>query len=79
MTALPVSVMLERQVEDQYRIQQLEREVREVNRALVGVQEVLRKAANFKHDDIEKRIDGIQFLLAKAAEYTPRQQKKGRR
>jgi hypothetical protein len=66
-------------VTEQERIQQLEQQVREMNRAVVGVQEILRKAANFKHDDLEKRLDGIQFLLAKAAEYAPRQQRKGRR
>jgi hypothetical protein len=66
-------------VDTEERIQQLEREIREMNRALVGVQEVLRKAARFNHDDLEKRLDGIQFLLAKAAEYKPRPQQRGRR
>jgi len=78
LTPLRFSVMLGI-VSDQETIDELRRQVRENNRALVGVQEVLRKAANFKHDDLEKRLDGIQFLLAKAAEYSPRPQRKGRR
>lgn len=64
---------------EQEQIRDLEKQVRELNRALVGVQELLRKAGKFEHIDPEKRVMGIQVLLAKAAEYTPRPQRNGRR
>lgn len=64
---------------DDQRIVDLERAVRELNRTIVGIQNMLRSAANFKHDDPQKQIEGMQILIAKAAEYQPRKQGRGRR
>lgn len=62
---------------DEQRMTELERAVRELNRTVVGMQNALRRAANFKHDDPQKQIEGMQILIEKAADYTPRTQ--GRR
>jgi hypothetical protein len=64
-------------VVDDQRIVDLERAVRELNRTVVGMQNALRSAANFKHEDPQKQIEGMQILIARAAEYQPRPQ--GRR
>lgn len=64
---------------DEQRINDLEREVRELNRTLVGVQNMLRSASRWSHDDPEKLVEGIQVFLGRAAEYQPRSQRKGRR
>lgn len=61
------------------RADELEREVRTLNRTLAGQRHFLKIAAEYKHDDPAKRLDGIQAALAKAAEYEPRTQKVGRR
>lgn len=64
---------------DEQRIQELESSLRELNRTLVGIQQALRSAARFKHQDPQKQIEGMQILIGKAAEYTPRPQGKRRR
>jgi len=48
-------------------------EIYKLNRTVEGLQQELRKAANFKHDSLEQRVLGVQFLLGKAAEYAGRE------
>jgi len=64
---------------DEIRISDLERQVREQNRTIIGIQNILRSAARYKHDDLATQVAGIQVLLEKAAEYQARSQRRGRR
>jgi hypothetical protein len=58
----------------------LEDALREKDRMITGMREALRRAANYRHDDLRTQVEGIQILLGKAAEYEPRRpQKRGRR
>jgi hypothetical protein len=58
------------------RVADLESQLREKDRMITGMREALRRAANYKHDDLRTQVEGIQILLAKAADYQPRQQKR---
>lgn len=64
---------------DEQRVIDLESAVRELNRTVVGMQQALRSAARFKHDDPQKQIEGMQVLIQRAADYAPRPQRRGRR
>lgn len=55
-----------------------EAEIRVLNRTITGMRNFLKIASEYKNDDLEKRLDGIQAALAQAAKYEPRQIK-GRR
>lgn len=55
-------------------VQELDREVRTLNRALTGQRNWLKVASEYKNDDPIKLVEGIQAALKKAAEYEPRQQ-----
>lgn len=63
---------------EEIRIHELEQEVRNLNRVLTGMRNYIKIASEYKNDDLEKRMDGIQAALAQAAKYEPRQIK-GRR
>jgi uncharacterized coiled-coil protein SlyX len=60
------------------RVADLEARVRQQDRTLVGVQNELRRAARYKHEDLPTLIAGIQVLLEKAAEYQGREQRRRR-
>ncbi len=55
----------------------LARRVNELEETVTKLQEELRKAANFKNDDPNKLVEGIQFLLGRAA--TVKARERGRR
>lgn len=57
----------------------LEAELKDQNRCLAGIRHWLKVAATYQNDDQEKRLDGIQAALAKAAEYEPRVRRNGGR
>jgi len=50
----------------------------ELEETVNKLQEELRKAGNFKHEDPNKLIEGIQFLLGRAATVKPRQRTRRR-
>lgn len=56
----------------------LERRVAELEETVNKLQEELRKAANFKHEDPKTLLEGIQFLLGRAATVKPRQRNRRR-
>lgn len=58
--------------------EELQAEIRALNRTITGMRNYLRIASEYKNDDLEKRLDGIQAALSQAAKYEPRQIK-GRR
>jgi hypothetical protein len=62
---------------EEQRIHDLEMEVRTLNRCITGMRNMIKIAADYKNDDLETRVSGIQEALKRAAEYEPRQQ--GRR
>ncbi len=62
---------------EEQRIHELETEVRTLNRCITGMRNMIKIAAEYKNEDLETRVNGIQEALKKAAEYEPRQQ--GRR
>ncbi len=64
---------------DEQRIRDLETEIRTLNRCITGMRNMIKIAAEYKNDDLEIRVNGIQEALKKAAEYEPRQQGRGRR
>lgn len=57
-------------MENDERIAELEREVQRLDRTIVGLQQNLIRAANYKNDNPRTLIEGIQVLLRKAGEYT---------
>jgi hypothetical protein len=59
-------------VDPEQRIAELEAEVRVLNRTVTGLRNYLRIASEYKNDDLEKRLDGIQAALGEAAKYEPR-------
>jgi hypothetical protein len=60
------------------KVDSLERQVRQQDRTIIGLQNELIKAGKYNHNNLETRVDGIQVLLVRAGEYRGRAQK-GRR
>lgn len=52
-------------------LEQLAAEVRKLNRILAGQRHYIKVAADYKNDDLQARVDGMQAALKKAAEYDP--------
>jgi hypothetical protein len=61
------------------RVRALETELREVRSLVVRLQEELRKAANYEHEDTRTLVEGVQVFLKRAGEVRGRVQKRRRR
>lgn len=57
---------------DEERIRDLEGEVRELRSMVVYLKEQMRIAGNYKNDDTNARVDGVQAALLRGSEYQGR-------
>jgi hypothetical protein len=66
-------------VDYEKRLLDLEREIRQQNRTLAGIQHWLKVAAEYRNDDPVKQVEGMQAAIFKASEYVGRTQRSNRR
>jgi uncharacterized coiled-coil protein SlyX len=64
--------------EQSEQITRLERRAAQQENTITKLQQALIKAGKFEHDDPQKRVEGLQFLLQRAGE-TKGRERKGRR